>query len=100
MRIKYHRDADRKKLVVAAAEQLGVSPTYAGAPTMNYIVGAYTVACDRTLAGPDDRELVAALRQQGYYNEEYCVWNAIISIHREQSFGDCVNRCCPYRTSA
>jgi len=66
MRIKYHREADRKKLVVAAAEQLGVSPTYAGAPTMNYIVGAYTVACDRTLAGPDDRELIEALRQQGY----------------------------------
>jgi len=39
MRIKYHREADRKKLVVAAAEQLGVSPTYAGAPTMNYPPG-------------------------------------------------------------
>ena len=44
MRIKYHREADRKKLVVAAAEQLGERPVYAGAPTMNYIVEAYTVA--------------------------------------------------------
>jgi len=66
MRIKYHRETDRKKLVVAAAEQLGEKPVYAGAPMMNYIVGAYTVACDRTLTGPDDHDLVAALRQQGY----------------------------------
>ena len=66
MRIKYQKETDRKKLVVAAAEQLGERPVYAGAPTMNYIVGAYTMACDRTLAGPDDRDLVAALREQGY----------------------------------
>ena len=66
MRIKYHRETDRKKLVVAAAEQLGEKPVYVGAPMMSYIVGAYDVACDRTLTGPDDHDLVAALRQQGY----------------------------------
>ena len=66
MRIKYHKEADRKKLVVAAAEYLGERPIYAGAPTMNYIVGAYVVACDRTFTGPDDRSLVEALTQQGY----------------------------------
>ena len=66
MRIKYPAETDRKKLVVAAAEYLGEKPVYAGAPTMNYILGAYTVACDRTLTGPDDRDLVAALREQGY----------------------------------
>ena len=66
MRIKYPAETDRKKLAVAAAEHLGEKPVYAGAPMMNYIVGAYDVACDRTLTGPDDRNLVAALRQQGY----------------------------------
>jgi hypothetical protein len=70
MRIKYPAETDRKKLVVAAAEQLGEKPVYAGAPTLNYILGAYTVACDRTLAGPDDRDLVAALRELGYEPEE------------------------------
>ena len=66
MRIKYQPGLDRKKLVVAAAEQLGEKPVNAGAPMMNYIVGAYDVACDRILAGPDNRKLVEALRQQGY----------------------------------
>jgi hypothetical protein len=66
MRIKYPAEADRKKLVVAAAEQLGEKPVYAGAPSLNYIVGSYAIACDRTLAGPDDRGLVVALREQGY----------------------------------
>ena len=70
MHIKYPAATDRKKLVVAAAEHLGEKPTYAGAPTLNYIVGAYTVACGKTLAGPDDRGLVAALRQLGYEPEE------------------------------
>ena len=66
MHIKYPAEADRKKLVVAAAEHLGERPIYAGAPMMNYIVGAYEVACDRSLTGPDNRELVAALREQGF----------------------------------
>jgi len=70
MRIKYPAETDRKKLVVAAAEQLGEKPVYAGAPTLNYILGAYTVACDRTLAGPDNRDLVAALRELGYEPED------------------------------
>ena len=70
MRIMYPAEADRKKLVVAAAEHLGERPVYAGAPTMNYILGAYSVACDRTLTGPDDRDLVAMLRQLGYEPEE------------------------------
>ena len=70
MRIKYPAETDRKKLVVAAAEQLGEKPVYAGAPTLNYIVGSYAIACDRTLAGPDDRGLVAALKELDYEPKE------------------------------
>jgi len=66
MLIKYPAETVRKMLVVAATEQLGEKPVYAAAPTMNYILGVYTVACDRTLAGPDNRDLVAALKEQGY----------------------------------
>ena len=66
MRIKYPAETDRKKLVVAAAEHLGEKPVYAGAPSMNYIVGSYAIACDRTLAGPDNSDLVVALRELGY----------------------------------
>ena len=57
MQIKYHSETDRKKLVAAAAEQLGETPRYAGAPTMAYKLGAFTVTREKALTGPDDRDL-------------------------------------------
>ena len=66
MRIQYQAGPERKKLAAAVAEQVGAKAVYAGAPTMAYIVGDYTVSRDGALIGPDDLGLVEALRQQGF----------------------------------
>jgi hypothetical protein len=66
MRIKYPAGTERKKLTAAAAEHLGAKSTYAGAPSMAYLIGGFTLNREGALTGPDDRALVDALRQQGF----------------------------------
>ena len=66
MTIQYTPGSERKKLAAALAKATGITSCYAGAPTMAYIVGDYTISRDGTLTGPDNRELIAALRQQGF----------------------------------
>ena len=66
MTIHYAIRQERKKLVAAAANLLCAKSTYAGAPSLAYIVGEYTISRDGTLSGPDNRELVEALAHQGF----------------------------------
>ena len=66
MTIHYAPGPERKQLAAALAKATGTTPNYAGAPTMAYNIGDYTISRDGTLTGPDDRELIAALRQQGF----------------------------------
>ncbi len=66
MRIQYTPGPERKKLAAALAEQVGAAAVYAGMPSANYLAGSYTIARDGALAGPDNREMVDALRRQGF----------------------------------
>jgi len=66
MHIQYAAGPERKKLAAAAAEHLGTKSRYAGMPTAQYDVGEYIISKEGTLTGPDDRDLVAALTQQGF----------------------------------
>ena len=67
MTIQYPAGSERKKLAAAVAEQLGTKATYAGAPTMAYIAGeGYTISREWALTGPNNRELIDALGQQGF----------------------------------
>ena len=66
MTIQCAAGPERKKLAAALAAILGTKSTYAAAPTMAYIAGEYTITREGALVGPDDRDLVAALREQGF----------------------------------
>ena len=66
MTIQYTTGPERKKLAAAAAAILGTKSRYANAPTMAYIAGEYTITREGALVGPDDRDLVASLAQQGF----------------------------------
>lgn len=66
MTIHYAITQERKKLATAVASSLGTKYTYAGAPTLAYIVGEYTISREGTLSGPDNRDLVEALVQKGF----------------------------------
>lgn len=66
MTIQFAPGPERKKLAAAVAETTGTSYRYAGAPTLAYIAGAYAITREGALTGPDDRGLVAALREQGF----------------------------------
>ena len=54
--------AKRKELVSDIAEWLGVEPTYCGAPTFAYQVGAITIAKDGTMELPTDYDSEVAER--------------------------------------
>ena len=66
MTIHYAITQKRKKLVAAVANFFCTKSTYAGAPSLAYIVGDYTISREGTLSGPDNRELVEALTRQGF----------------------------------
>jgi hypothetical protein len=67
MTIHYAAGPVRKNIVTAAANHLGTDSRYQGMPSAAYIVGnAYTISREATLTGPDNRELVEALKQQGF----------------------------------
>ena len=66
MTIYYAAGLVRKNIVTAAANHLGTDSRYQGMPSAAYIIGnAYTISREATLTGPDNRELVEALKQQG-----------------------------------
>lgn len=66
MTIYYAAGPVRKNIVTAAANHLGTDSRYQGMPSAAYIIGnAYTISREATLTGPDNRELVEALKQQG-----------------------------------
>jgi hypothetical protein len=66
MTIQYTAGSERKKLVAAVAGQIGAEATYAGMPTAQYDVGSYIISRESALTGPDNRDLIDALRQQGF----------------------------------
>jgi len=66
MTIQYAAGPERKKLAAAAAAILGTKSTYAGMPSAAYIVDDFSISKEWALTGPDDRDLVAALRKQGF----------------------------------
>jgi len=70
MTIQYAAGPERKRLAAAAAEHLGTKSRYAAAPTMNYVVGPFTLSREWALTGPDDRDLVAALAERGFVATE------------------------------
>lgn len=71
MRIEFHRTgAERKELVNALGEILGVKPRYKGMPSAAYEIGAYTVTRDGALEHDDSitedetRQLVERLAER------------------------------------
>jgi len=66
MTIQYAAGPERKKLAAAAAAILCTKSTYAGMPSAAYVVGSYSISKKWALTGPDDRGLVAELREQGF----------------------------------
>ena len=72
---------DRKNLVKAISEHLGMEAKYLGAPSFAYQVGTYTISKDGALswsdlddADPEDPEescsLIHALEVAGFHSEE------------------------------
>lgn len=66
--------SERKTLVVAIGEILGIKPKYLGMPSAAYEVGNFTVDKNGTVASDDDGEnietLLANLAQRGFVAEE------------------------------
>ena len=60
---------DRKALVTAISEILGVDQKYCGPPRYEYIIGDYTVDRDGTFTGPDNISLMAWLADKGFEPE-------------------------------
>lgn len=63
MRINFDVTGDRRKSLAGAVSSALNAPTkYLGMPSAAYQIGDYTLSKTGELTGPDDRELVAALR--------------------------------------
>ena len=65
MKIGYDISAagiNRKELVKAISQELGLDSRYLGMPSAAYQVGEYTIAKDGTVSGPDNRNLIADLQ--------------------------------------
>ena len=75
MKISYNLEAtERKTLVKAIAVQTGLRAEYLAMPSAAYQVGPFHVAKDSTVTGPDDRDLIATLRDLHSFvpeSEEY-----------------------------
>ena len=69
MTIETHTN-DRKALVKAIAEELGVPSTYLRAPTYGYSVGDFTVDRDGNIIGEDFTPLRDFLHRNGFLPEE------------------------------
>lgn len=70
MTIHYPPGPERKKLATVLAKAIGTSSHYAGMPSASYIAGEHTISKEWILTGPDNRELVEALKQQGFKSVE------------------------------
>ena len=71
--IKYNRTGDeRKALVKAISEVLGVDAVYDGAPTFTFTVGGYKIDPNGAVSYPDDTNpeevdrLITALKERGF----------------------------------
>ena len=65
MKIGYDISAagiNRKELVKAISQELGLDSRCLGMPSAAYQVGEYTIAKDGTVSGPDNRDLIADLQ--------------------------------------
>ena len=61
---------DRKALVKAIAEELGISATYLRAPTYAYQIGGFTVDRDGNIIGEDFEALRDFLNRNGYATDD------------------------------
>jgi len=82
---------NRKELVKAISQELGMDSKYLGMPSMAYQVGEYTITKDGTVSGPDNRDLVADL--QGLHSfvptsEEYDTPTETTEEHEAPAFED------------
>jgi len=57
---------ERKTLVAAVSDILGIQSKYCAAPNYEYVIGDYTVTRDGTLIGPEDISLMAWLANKGF----------------------------------
>ncbi len=96
MRIKFNKTgAERKALVTAMGEILGVKPKYAGMPTMNYEVDYFTITKDGTVEFNDmaDSEeienLLEALADRGFIAESSEYDEPMPDIEVEEVLEDC-----------
>ena len=75
MKITYKLEAlERKTLVKAITLQTGLKAKYLGVPSLAYQIGDWHIDKASTLTGPDDHDLIAALRDQHSFvpeSEEY-----------------------------
>jgi len=60
---------DRKALVTAISEILGIDQKYCGPPRYEFSIGDYTVDRDGTLIGPENISLLAWLKEKGFEPE-------------------------------
>ena len=70
MKLNYNLVGEkRKSLAGAAGEILNQPVRYLGAPSFEYEAGAYRIGKTGLVAGPDSRELEAALKERGFSAE-------------------------------
>ena len=86
--------SQRKELVTAIGNFLGVKPKYAGMPTCTYQIGEYTVTKDGDLVWDenttDATALVEELQSKGY--EEANVNQLVISVPKDSLDADGIQR--------
>ena len=86
--------SQRKELVTAIGNFLGVKPKYAGIPTCAYQIGAFTVTKEGDLVWDenttDATELVEELQSKGY--EEANVNQLVISVPKDSLDADGIQR--------
>ena len=78
MKVKYNiQKEERKAMVAAVGKTLGIKPTYCGAPSFSYKVGAFEITKDGSLCFDDsvDEATVArvrtTLREAGFTSEDW-----------------------------
>lgn len=75
--------ADRKTLVKALGEKLGIKPEYLGAPTFKYQVGAYSIMMDGSIEVTDeeaDTELLRTLHTEGLIDDSWDKERTVIKV--------------------
>lgn len=75
--------ADRKMLVKALGEKLGIKPEYQGAPTFMYKIGAYTIMKDGSIEVADeeaDIELLRTFHTEGLVDDSWDKDRTVIEV--------------------